>query len=89
MSIGEKYNISHPMIAYLEDQTPIAELPTNCLSVFGHFVGLALKGLSFRRFILSRISQWVKKMSNFIIKLIFPWKEDLNAIVRELDNDDQ
>ena len=34
------------MIAYLEDQTPIAELPTNCLSVFGHFVGLALKGLT-------------------------------------------
>ena len=40
MSIDEKYNISHSMIAYLEDQTPIAELPTNCLSVFGHFCGI-------------------------------------------------
>ena len=24
----------------------VGNLPTNCLSVFGHFVGLALKGLS-------------------------------------------
>ena len=23
----------------------VSNLPTNCLSVFGHFVGLALKGL--------------------------------------------
>ena len=25
----------------------VGNLPTNCLSVFDHFVGLALKGLSF------------------------------------------
>ena len=25
----------------------VGNLPTNCLSVFGHFVGLALKGLRF------------------------------------------
>ena len=24
----------------------VGKLPTNCLNVFGHFVGLALKGLS-------------------------------------------
>ena len=47
------------MIAYLEDQTPIAEMPTNCLSVFGHFVGLALKGLRFfRAFSCCRTSRW-------------------------------
>ena len=27
----------------------VGNLPTNCLSVFGHFVGLALKGLNFPR----------------------------------------
>ena len=27
----------------------IAKLPTNCLSVFGHFVGLELKGLRMNR----------------------------------------
>ena len=26
----------------------VGNLPTNCLSVFGHFVGLALKGLNCR-----------------------------------------
>ena len=25
----------------------VGDLPTNCLSVFNHFVGLALKGLNF------------------------------------------
>ena len=25
----------------------VGKLPTNCLSVFGHFMGLALKGLNF------------------------------------------
>ena len=29
------------------------KLPTNCLSVFSHFVGLALKGLNYFYFILS------------------------------------
>ena len=28
----------------------VGNLPTNCLSVFGHFVGLALKGLKFKGF---------------------------------------
>ena len=33
----------------------VGKLPTNCLSVFGHFVNLALKGLTFNTdFILSR-----------------------------------
>ena len=31
---------------YLSEQ--VDKLPTNCLSVFDHFVGLALKGLTFR-----------------------------------------
>ena len=29
-----------------------------------------------------------KENVNFFIKLIFPWKEDPNAIDRKLDNDD-
>ena len=36
-----------------------AKLPTNCLSVFGHFVNLALKGLS-------------TLISAFVFKLCFP-----------------
>ena len=28
----------------------VGDFPTNCLSVFGHFVGLALKGLNLIRF---------------------------------------
>ena len=28
----------------------VGNLPTNCLSVFGHFVGLALKGLNLEYF---------------------------------------
>ena len=28
----------------------VAKLPVNCLSVFGHFVGLVLKGLNYRKF---------------------------------------
>ena len=28
----------------------VGNLPTNCLSLFGHFVGLTLKGLTFPRF---------------------------------------
>ena len=36
---------------YKRSFTEICELPTNCLSVFDHFVGLALKGLkTFRVF---------------------------------------
>ena len=31
----------------------VGNLPTNCLSVFGHFVKLALKGLAIRKFIQS------------------------------------
>ena len=29
----------------------VGNLPTNCLSVFGHFVGLAIKGLTIAVFI--------------------------------------
>ena len=28
----------------------VGNFPTNCLSLFGHFVGLALKGLTFPHF---------------------------------------
>ena len=35
----------------------VGNLPTNCLSVFDHFVGLALKGLrGFKLFLISGIS---------------------------------
>ena len=45
-------------------------LPTNCLSVFGHFVGLALKGLSSENyFILTEIMK--EKTLNFILGVIF------------------
>ena len=33
-------------------QTIRRELPTNCLSVFDHFVKLALKGLKLNRYLL-------------------------------------
>ena len=32
----------------------VGKLPTNCLSVFGHFVNLVLKGLSLTAFLLTR-----------------------------------
>ena len=34
----------------------VGNLPTNCLSVFGHFVGLAFKGLILRPLELARIN---------------------------------
>ena len=36
----------------------VGNLPTNCLSVFGHFVGLALIGLSIRK--LTQNYSWSK-----------------------------
>ena len=34
----------------------VGKLPTNCLSVFGHFLNLALKGLTFRK--LKKFLSW-------------------------------
>ena len=36
----------------------VGNLPTNCLSVFGHFVGLALKGLIDSQNILTVVTFW-------------------------------
>ena len=36
----------------------VGNLPTNCLSVFGHFMGLALKGLN-KKWISSNTEKWV------------------------------
>ena len=42
-------------------QTIRRELPTNCLSVFDHFVGLALKGLNKVKIILSKIQEGIER----------------------------
>ena len=38
----------------------VGNLPTNCLSLFGHFVGLSLKGLTFEETWSLLISQLLK-----------------------------
>ena len=42
---GDQYSFSRTtsLLIFL---VPKTDLPTNCLSVFGHFVGLVLKGLT-------------------------------------------
>ena len=37
----------------------VGKLPTNCLSVFGHFVNLALKGLTIVNDLLDLIRGWL------------------------------
>ena len=38
----------------------VGKLPTNCLSVFGHFVNLALKGLIYKLVHTSRGNRYLK-----------------------------
>ena len=42
-------------------------MPTNCLSVFDHFVGLALKGL--RHLLMSRVNTYHKVINKQTTKL--------------------
>ena len=53
----------------------VGKLPTNCLSVFDHFVGLALKGLN-EPFIIFPISnyRWIKVVETFSRKSLFAHK---------------
>ena len=41
-------------------------LPTNCLSVFDHFVGLALKGLNLILAVLVMLNKFVGKLNFFV-----------------------
>ena len=40
-NIAYMFEIFHP-----QSNASLTKLPTNCLNVFGHFVGVALKGLN-------------------------------------------
>ena len=47
----------------------VGKLPTNCLSVFDHFVGLALKGLSLKmhlnkKFTIKSLRTWLKECND-------------------------
>ena len=49
----------------------VGSLPTNCLSVFDHFVGLALKDLSVYKLIIDSFIKYSQRESfrNFILLL--------------------
>ena len=50
------------------------KLPTNCLSVFGHFVNLALKGLSVCLFAVTRRRN--ELVGRLVIYFFFCWRLD-------------
>ena len=57
-SIKKQFHINHA--SYLKSKIyiynhKVVKHPTNCLSVFDHFVGLALKGLKYQIFNYSEI----------------------------------
>ena len=41
----------------------VGKLPTNCLSVFAHFVGLALKGLKDSAKLLAKLTTDIRNLS--------------------------
>ena len=51
----------------------VGKLPTNCLSVFGHFVGLALKGLKYTFVLFTSLILWYQSKSLIILNFIFSW----------------
>ena len=51
-------------------QTIRRQQPTNCLSVFDHFVKLALKGLIIYLFISLRITTTLKTVKGWIVKAL-------------------
>ena len=51
----------------------VGKLPTNCLKVFGHFVGLALKGLKYTFVLFTSLILWYQLKSLIILNFIFSW----------------
>ena len=52
-------------------QTIRRKQPTNCLSVFDHFVGLVLKGIRSNKTVSESLNNYVKKWSKFLKKQIY------------------
>ena len=48
-------------------------LPTNCLSVFSHFVGLALKGLK-----CSDLPEYIFEELGLVFPVMSPLKQEVN-----------
>ena len=60
-----RYASTHEMVKH----TPTIRwlLPTSCLSVFDHFMGLVLKGLALRLYIV----KWTEKTD--IVMIVYSW----------------
>ena len=66
-------------------QTIRRQKPTNCLSVFGHFVGLALKGLKYTFVLFTNLILWYQLKSLIILNFIFSWCIYFSKNVPELE----
>ena len=58
----------------------VDKFPTNCLSVFDHFMNLALKGLKWRRLVTFRLILILNPVSTKFIK----WSNTLKQFVAKL-----
>ena len=74
MTLIPKHFIINPLSTKLRKSSNtlkqfVGNLPTNCLSVFGHFVGLALKGLIHSKLSNIRTNLQTDKFKHFRVNL--------------------